>query len=391
MTTSMGPGRVLCRPQINRTWWLWALFLLVLPEAGRAQYTYTTNADNTLAITSYSGSGGAVSIPSNIVGKTVTSIGDDAFRGCTSLTGVIIPNSVTSIGVSAFQGCFNLTAATIPNSVTRIGGYAFYQCDRLASLVIPAGVTEIYEMTFAWCESLASVAIPDGVMYIDESAFYRCASLTGITLPNNLVEIGNMAFSSCFSLSNITIPNGVTFIGFGAFQNCSSLASVIIGSGVNMLGGIVFGECGNLRKVFFCGNAPGGDTQDIFLGSSNVTVYHLSGTTGWTNPWCGRPTVLYCPEVPDGLDNNGDGQIDEGARDGKTCFSINQSIKSTGSGWSRTFVMDLTNFRNIVAQDGYQSYTVNHSLYYNIWTGIYLYDYGAGAFSAVAWLLNLDL
>ena len=190
MTMKNEPRRVLCRPRITRTWWLLALFLLALPDAGEAQYAYTINADNTLAITGYSGSGGAVVIPSVIAGKIVTSIGDDAFRGCTSLTSVIIPDSVTSIGVSAFQGCFNLTAATIPNSVTHIGGYAYYQCDRLASLVIPDGVTEIYDMTFAWCESLASVAIPDSVnseaALVQASDLLRCAGACANEAGNGL-------------------------------------------------------------------------------------------------------------------------------------------------------------------------------------------------------------
>ena len=97
------------------------------------------------------------------------------------------------------------------------------------------------------------------------------------------------------------------------------------------------------------------------------------------------------PEIPDGLDNNGNSQIDEGARDGKTCFSLNQALRCAGTGWSRTFVMDLTNFRNIVVEDGYQTYTVNYLLYYNIWTGIYLYGYDSGKFDAVTWSLNLDL
>ena len=97
------------------------------------------------------------------------------------------------------------------------------------------------------------------------------------------------------------------------------------------------------------------------------------------------------PEVPDGVDNNGDWQIDEGARVAKTCFALNQSIQCEGSGWSRVYVLDLTNFQDIAAQDGYQNFTVDFLLYYNIWTGIYLYDYGAGDFDAVGWMVNLDL
>ena len=53
--------------------------------------------------------------------------------------------------------------------------------------------------------------------------------------------------------------------------------------------------------------------------------------------------------------------------------------------------MDLTHFRNLATQDGYRNYAVNYTLYYNIWIGIYLYDYGSGVFSAVTWLMNLDL
>jgi hypothetical protein len=41
---------------------------------------------------------------------------------------VVIPNSVTSIGEEAFYGCSSLTSVTIPNSVTSIGDYAFASC-----------------------------------------------------------------------------------------------------------------------------------------------------------------------------------------------------------------------------------------------------------------------
>lgn len=102
---------------------------------------YNINSDGTSVTVTFKGSSwyayeyeysGAVTIPSEVTyeGTTysVTSIGGDAFSGCSGMTSVVIPNSVTSIGWNAFDDCSGLTSVVIPNSVTSIGHYAFACC-----------------------------------------------------------------------------------------------------------------------------------------------------------------------------------------------------------------------------------------------------------------------
>jgi hypothetical protein len=63
------------------------LLLLTLSAAVQAQdYNYVIYGAVTITITKYTGSGGAVTIPSTMDGLPVTSLGDKAFEYCTNLT-----------------------------------------------------------------------------------------------------------------------------------------------------------------------------------------------------------------------------------------------------------------------------------------------------------------
>ena len=131
-----------------------------------------------------------------VIPSQITSIGNNAFRGCTGLTSVMIPNSVTSIGDYAFKGCTGLTSVTIPNSVTSIGEYAFSG----------AGLT--------------SIKIPNGVTSIRDGVFYLTTGLTSVTIPSFVATIGYNAFNGCVSLAFVeSMPTIPPALGINAFKN----------------------------------------------------------------------------------------------------------------------------------------------------------------------------
>ena len=167
-----------------------------------------------------------------------------------------IPYKVTSIGENAFLGCSNLTSVEIPNSVTNIGDCAFYNCD---------GIT--------------SVEIPNSVTSIGNYAFYDCDGLTDATIGNSVTSIGNYAFLSCTSLTNITIGNSVTSLGNDAFEYCSKLRTVINLSNLTFSKGSTdYGYIARYANKVI--NAPNGFIDSDYIWFENESGMTLAGYLG---------------------------------------------------------------------------------------------------------------
>lgn len=246
---------------------------------------YTVLDDGTVEISDCDSSAtGEIVIPSEIDGKSVTSIGEWAFSKCGGLMSVTISDSVMSIGELAFYECSGLMSVTISDSVTSIGFAAFMSCSNLTSVTIGNSVASIGNEAFAGCRSLTSVTIGNSVTSIGNEAFNACNKLTTIevnednvnyssvdgslfnkdkteliqyaigkqnkkyTIPYSVIEILNGAFENCRNLENVIIPDSVTRIGNSAFKNCSNLTSVTIPNSVMCLGEFVF-DGTNLKSL----------------------------------------------------------------------------------------------------------------------------------------------
>ena len=262
---------------------------------------YILSDDRTYYIVSNIGAAtdAEIIIPPEHNGLPVTTIGEDAFAGCTSLTSITIPDGVTSIADSAFRDCSSLESIIIPDSVTSIGDSAFSGCSSLESIVVESGntvyhsfgnciietatktlvagcktskipndgsVTSIGDSAFSGCTSLTNITIPDGVTSIGEWAFSGCTNITTATMPAIAIDyipqdnlqtvvitsgdsIGDYAFYNCSSLTSITIGDSVTSIGDYAFYGCDTLTSITIPDGVTSIGEDAFEGCTNLIQT----------------------------------------------------------------------------------------------------------------------------------------------
>ena len=201
-----------------------------------------------LVCTNASALSGSVTVPGTLEGKTVVSLGNNAFKGASNITSVVIPESIKEIGLWAFSGCTSLSNVNLGN-VEKLSNMAFNNCTALTSIKLPKTLTKIASgAPFSGCANLKHIELEDGMIVIPN---YVCAStpITEITIPNTVKEIGLWAFSDCTSLSNVNLGN-VEKLSDKAFNNCTALTSIKLPKTLTKIAsGAPFSGCTNLKHI----------------------------------------------------------------------------------------------------------------------------------------------
>ena len=240
-------------------------------------------------ITGYTGAGGTVTIPSDIGGKPVVSIGYDAFQG-KGLTSVSFSENLLSIGANAFRDNA-LVEITLPASLTHLGKYAFAR-NKLRGVIVSgteagtANLGSIGEYAF-FDNALSHADIPQQVALIGDYAFYRNKlPAAGLRSRGALTHIGHYAFYDNHLRGQLIIPYTVTAIGIYAFAGNQPLVEGAASTG-NQIPALRF-EDGSLLETIGIGafadnnlGSDGGGTLTIPASVQTIEREAFTGNVLW--------------------------------------------------------------------------------------------------------------
>ena len=250
---------------------------------------------------------GKLSIPLNLGGKPVVSIGRNSFLNCRTITTVYIPKSVTSIGIAAFKECAALQVIEVDGGDTqRIKQLLTRSRFDVSKVAFDDPLAECKERVgdYTW----SYVVVDGGAVIRGSEVSDEFMSLLkydvaisplpagDLTIPTRLggysvVGIGEAAFACC-TMGSVSIPEGVVSIADKAFAGTTITELTIPGS-VRSIGGNIFWMGADVGSVHFEGDAPDADglyemvmkvDGDEYVPASDYLVTYVNrGTSGW-NP-----------------------------------------------------------------------------------------------------------
>lgn len=193
-------------------------------------------------------------------------IGAYAFAYVEDLESIIIPVRVSSIGENAFYGCtalkIRLEAHSQPARFNEKWNGSVLNLEYGYNNVNSGDYTYVMHENKAYLTAYegsdAEIVVPstiDGYVVAGVgTAFEKNTTLTHIELPSSITAIGS--FYECTSLATISIEANLERIQDYAFYGCSALSYVTINASVKNVGDNAFGQCTSLKTVYI-------DSEDV--------------------------------------------------------------------------------------------------------------------------------
>ena len=166
-----------------------------------------------------------VVFPSSVNGVAITTINQYPFGSGNTVKNVIFSEGITKFNKSGFRG-YGVETVRLPSTMTTLGQEVFRGCSSLKSINIPYGVTKIDNLTFQNCSSLTSLVLPETVTSFGTGAFSG-AGFTEFVVPAGVTSIPKECFKACASMTSITFKGNITAIGSDAFRTASALTSMV--------------------------------------------------------------------------------------------------------------------------------------------------------------------
>ncbi len=182
-----------------------------------------------------------------------------------------IGDSLKSVGSYAFCGCSAFTAIAFPKGVTTLGKNAFDGCTQLARVSLGDSLTAIASSTFKECVALTEINMPNSVTSIGDSAFYNCSALATITLSSTLESIGKVVFWNNSALTSMSIPGTVESMGQNSFYGCTGITSLTFEDGEGEL--TITNNAGKSAQASYYKSNTASENYDYFCDLPLVELY----------------------------------------------------------------------------------------------------------------------
>ncbi len=359
------------------------------------EFEYTLiNNDAEYSVTGYTGTSEEVVIPEIYQGKSVTKIGDSVFASNTLITSIEIPSSVTSIGLNAFNGCTGLAKVNylgtidqwVEISFANVQSNPLYHTkalhinNELVTDIQLTTATSISNYALYYMQSLTSIEISNTVTSIGEYAFRFCNAIVEIVIPDSVQSIGQYAFCGCTLLETVVLPNGITSLESHLFQDCKALKSIVIPRSVTNIADLVFYNTTALTSIYIpitVVTMGAGKTNGVIRGcSTSLKIYCEADSipSGWATKWnynnrtvtWGYASLINIAEQMSALSINTDVISLDPIAFNNAVLAVKSEFEALDSSIKATY------FTNSGAQylSAYNNYTQALSLYNNVYSFI---------------------